>query len=57
VDARAERTSDRLGGSLAAGLLGADRGAAVLRVHEVRETVQALAVRRAILQAAVASGE
>jgi dihydropteroate synthase len=51
IDARAEKTSDRLGGSLAAALMGAHRGAAVLRVHEVRETVQALAVRHAILQA------
>ena len=48
IDARAEKTSDRLGGSLAAALLGADRGAAVLRVHDVRETVQALAVWRAM---------
>jgi dihydropteroate synthase len=39
---------DRLGGSLAAALAGADRGAAVLRVHDVRETVQALAMRAAI---------
>jgi dihydropteroate synthase len=49
VDPRGESASDRLGGSLAAALWGADRGAAVLRVHDVRETVQALEMRRALL--------
>jgi dihydropteroate synthase len=34
----------RLGGSLAAALIAAQGGAAILRVHDVRETVQALAV-------------
>jgi len=34
----------RLGGSLAAGLFALSRGAAILRVHDVRETVQALRV-------------
>lgn len=34
----------RLGGSLAAGLFAATRGASILRVHDVRETVQALRV-------------
>jgi dihydropteroate synthase len=38
----------RLGGSLAAGLSAASRGAAVLRVHDVGEMRQALAVERAI---------
>jgi dihydropteroate synthase len=52
LDPSATEATDRLGGSLAAALIGADRGAAVLRVHEVRETAQALAVRAAILQAA-----
>jgi dihydropteroate synthase len=37
----------RLVGSLAAALAGAARGAAILRVHDVAETVQALAVWRA----------
>ena len=32
----------RLGGSLAAGLFAVLRGASILRVHDVRETVQAL---------------
>ena len=34
----------RLGGSLAAALAGIDQGANILRVHDVAETVQALAV-------------
>jgi dihydropteroate synthase len=34
----------RLGGSLAAGLFAVQRGASILRVHDVRETVQALNV-------------
>jgi dihydropteroate synthase len=38
----------RLGGSLAAGLFAVQRGAAILRVHDVRETVQALRVWRAL---------
>jgi dihydropteroate synthase len=53
VDPSATDANDRLGGSLAAALAGAEAGAAVLRVHDVRETVQALAVRTAILQARV----
>jgi dihydropteroate synthase len=40
---------DRLGGSLAAALWAADNGAAIVRVHDVAETVQALKVRSAIL--------
>ena len=35
---------DRLGGSLAAALRGAEAGVAAVLVHDVRETVQALAV-------------
>jgi dihydropteroate synthase len=52
VDASAGKPTDRLGGSLAAAIAGADRGAAVLRVHDVRPTAQALAVRQAILEVA-----
>ena len=44
VDPTAVEANDRLGGSLAAALHGAAHGAAVLRVHDVRETVQALEV-------------
>ena len=42
-----EEAGRRIPGSLAAALAGAARGAAVLRVHDVAETVQALAVWRA----------
>jgi dihydropteroate synthase len=44
IDPSAESADDRLGGSLAAALWCASHGAAVVRVHEVRETVQALKV-------------
>ncbi|MDZ4177887.1 MAG: dihydropteroate synthase [Coriobacteriia bacterium] len=39
---------DRLGGSVAAAVWGYLHGASVLRVHDVEETVQALAVTRAL---------
>lgn len=48
LDASAKAPRDRLGGSLAAALAGARRGAAILRVHDVRQTVQALRVQAAI---------
>jgi dihydropteroate synthase len=38
------RPDRRLGGSLAAGLFALARGASILRVHDVRETVQAVRV-------------
>ncbi|HME20595.1 MAG TPA: dihydropteroate synthase [Acetobacteraceae bacterium] len=38
----------RLPGSLAAGLFALSRGAAILRVHDVPETIQAIKVRRAL---------
>lgn len=41
-------SDQRLGGSLAAALHGARAGAAMVRVHDVRETVQALKVQAAI---------
>jgi dihydropteroate synthase len=41
----------RLGGSIAAALAGAAAGVAAVRVHDVRETVQALAVWDAIARA------
>lgn len=47
-------TDDRLPGSLAAGLAAVAAGAAILRVHDVAETVQALAVWRAIASAGAA---
>ncbi|MFN3814848.1 dihydropteroate synthase [Brevundimonas sp.] len=51
VDPTATDPVDRLGGSIALALEGARRGATMVRVHDVRETVQALK-----LQAAVAGG-
>ena len=41
----------RLGGSVAAALWGAQAGVSMVRVHDVRETVQALRVWAAIAQA------
>ncbi len=43
-----ERTDDRLPGSIAAALWAAQQGAAIVRVHDVAETVQALAIFRAL---------
>jgi dihydropteroate synthase len=40
--------AERLAGSLAAALVAADRGADILRVHDVAETVDALKVRHAL---------
>ena len=49
IDERAKEAGrDRLGGSVAAALLAAERGAAMVRVHDVAETVQALKVWRAM---------
>ena len=48
IDPTATDPADRLGGSLALALEAARNGAAILRVHDVRETVQALAVQAAI---------
>jgi dihydropteroate synthase len=42
----AAQPSDRLGGSVAAALAGVARGARILRVHDVAETVQALRMWR-----------
>jgi dihydropteroate synthase len=44
LDPAAVGAEDRLGGSLAAALVGARAGVAAVRVHDVRETVQALRV-------------
>ncbi|MCP2680667.1 dihydropteroate synthase [Maricaulaceae bacterium NA33B04] len=48
IDESAADASDRLGGSLAAALKAARSGCALIRVHDVRETVQALKVQAAI---------
>jgi dihydropteroate synthase len=47
----ARPAGERLGGSIAAALAGAAAGVAAVRVHDVRETVQALKVWTAIAQA------
>jgi len=43
--------AERLGGSIAAHLLAVENGAAIVRVHDVAPTIQALAVAAAIRQA------
>ena len=49
IDERAKDASkDRLGGSIAAALIAAQKGAGMVRVHDVAETVQALKVWRAL---------
>jgi len=51
VDPTAADPADRLGGSLALALEAARQGAAILRVHDVRATVQALAVQASVTDA------
>ena len=57
-----ETPGDRVAGSVAAALHAATQGASILRVHDVAETVQALAVWNAVaaggvvLRAATAAG-
>ena len=48
IDPSADEPLDRLGGSLALALAGARAGCRMVRVHDVRETVQALKVTDAI---------
>ena len=40
--------SERLGGSIAAALIAVERGAEIVRVHDVAQTVEALRIQRAI---------
>lgn len=47
-----EGPQDRLAGSLTVALAALDQGAHILRVHDVAETLQAVRVRRAVLDAA-----
>lgn len=53
VDPTATDPNDRLGGSLAAALHAARAGVGMVRVHDVRETVQALAVQAAVTAASI----
>lgn len=55
IDLTATDPADRLGGSLALALEAARRGASIVRVHDVRETVQALAVQAALAGLEVAT--
>lgn len=48
IDPSAVDPLDRLGGSLALALEAARRGASIIRVHDVRQTVQALKVQAAL---------
>ena len=50
IDPTATDPDDRLGGSLALALEAARAGASIIRVHDVRETVQALAVQAAVFK-------
>ncbi|MFZ9764665.1 MAG: dihydropteroate synthase, partial [Burkholderiaceae bacterium] len=43
-----DRAADRLGGSIAAAVLAAQAGARVVRVHDVRQTVDALRVTQGL---------
>jgi len=54
IDPTAIAPDDRLGGSIAFALAAARAGAAAVRVHDVRETRQALAVQAAIDNAVIA---
>ncbi|MBX9801151.1 MAG: dihydropteroate synthase [Caulobacteraceae bacterium] len=49
IDPTATDPGDRLGGSIALALAAAGRGARMIRVHDVRETVQALRLKAALL--------
>ena len=49
IDPTATEPGDRLGGSLALALEAARNGARIIRVHDVRETVQALTVQAAVI--------
>ena len=51
IDKTAVEADDRLGGSVAGAIWGAAQGVGALRVHDVRETVQALRVWAAIEEA------
>jgi len=53
LDPMATAPADRLAGSLAAALAGAQAGVAAVRVHDVRETVQAMKVWSAIAEAGI----
>ena len=49
---RNEGAGDRLAGSIALALKGVDEGAQIIRVHDVPETAQAIAVQMALYELA-----
>ena len=49
---RNESVGDRLAGSIALALKGIDEGAQMIRVHDVPETAQAIAVQMALYEVA-----
>ena len=51
LDAIAKDPADRLGGSIAGAVIGAEAGVTAVRVHDVRETAQALTVWAAVRSA------
>ena len=56
IDPAAVEASDRLGGSIAGALVGAQAGIDAVRVHDVRETAQALSLWSAVSAAHPAAG-
>lgn len=54
---KGEPPSGRVPGSLATAVMGAAQGVQMVRVHDVPETVQALAIWRAVAQAGLPQGE
>ena len=48
IDEKASHASDRLAGSLVVAMEASHQGAGIIRVHDVRETVQALKVAAAL---------
>jgi dihydropteroate synthase len=50
IDESANDPSQRLGGSIALAMIAADKGADIIRVHDVRETKQAFLIRKRILE-------
>jgi dihydropteroate synthase len=48
IDERSDDAAKRIGGSIASALVAAQNGASILRVHDVKETIEALNVDQAI---------
>lgn len=48
VNPASDNAEDRLGGSIASAILAAELGVSILRVHDVKQTVEALAIAEAV---------